>query len=70
MLAFFPLLYSRPMSISLKLPILSSLLLLLPVRPVHPSFHRTRPDDPEDEHCGWIFKDPSDSPLPNSKVRS
>jgi putative glutathione S-transferase len=34
---------------------------------VHPSFHRTRPDDPTDDHCGWIFKAPSDPPLPNNQ---
>jgi putative glutathione S-transferase len=26
---------------------------------------RTRPDDPEDQHCGWWFKKPDDPPVTN-----
>jgi len=33
---------------------------------VHPTWGRTRPDDPEDAHCGWHFKSPGDEPVPNS----
>jgi putative glutathione S-transferase len=29
----------------------------------HPTWQRTRPDDPEDEHTGWTFADPSDPPF-------
>mmetsp|Transcript_142895 Transcript_142895/g.249267 ORF Transcript_142895/g.249267 Transcript_142895/m.249267 type:complete len:348 (-) Transcript_142895:308-1351(-) len=32
----------------------------------HPTWARTRPDDPEDEHCGWQFRNPGDPPLPNT----
>lgn len=27
---------------------------------------RTRPDDPDDKHCGWQFCKPSDPPVSNS----
>jgi len=30
---------------------------------VHPTWQRTRPDDPSDTHCGWVFKSPGDPPL-------
>ncbi|KIY92404.1 putative glutathione S-transferase [Monoraphidium neglectum] len=30
---------------------------------VHPTWQRTRPDKPDDAHCGWTFRDPSDPPL-------
>ncbi|KAG2426855.1 hypothetical protein HYH02_014708 [Chlamydomonas schloesseri] len=29
----------------------------------HPTWQRTRPDDPADEHCGWVFRSPEDPPL-------
>ena len=32
---------------------------------VHPTWARTRPDDPEDSHCGWHFRNPGDDPVPN-----
>lgn len=32
---------------------------------VHPTWGRTRPDDPNDDHCGWHFKNPGDDPVPN-----
>jgi putative glutathione S-transferase len=32
---------------------------------VHPTWRRTRPDDPEDAHCGWHFKAPGDAPVAN-----
>ena len=32
---------------------------VLEVSFVHPTWERTRPDDPEDTHCGWVF-DPKD----------
>mmetsp|Transcript_57563 Transcript_57563/g.126148 ORF Transcript_57563/g.126148 Transcript_57563/m.126148 type:complete len:340 (-) Transcript_57563:54-1073(-) len=34
---------------------------------VHPTWRRTRPDDPEDTHCGWNFNNPGDAPVANSK---
>lgn len=33
---------------------------------VHPTWQRTRPDDPEDRHTGWAFRDPADPPLASS----
>ncbi|PNG99750.1 Glutathione S-transferase omega-like 2 [Tetrabaena socialis] len=33
---------------------------------VHPTWQRTRPDIPGDEHTGWAFRDPSDPPLASS----
>jgi len=35
----------------------------------HPTWQRTRPDDEEDKHCGWVFydsKDPNRVPLKSS----
>jgi len=32
---------------------------------VHPTWRRTRPDDPEDKHYGWHFKSPGDPPVAN-----
>ena len=32
---------------------------------VHPTWQRTRPDDPEDQHCGWVYRAPGDAPLSN-----
>ncbi|KXZ42325.1 hypothetical protein GPECTOR_161g124 [Gonium pectorale] len=32
----------------------------------HPTWQRTRPDDPKDEHTGWVFRAPSDAPLASS----
>lgn len=32
---------------------------------VHPTWAKTRPDDESDAHCGWQFKNPGDSPVPN-----
>jgi putative glutathione S-transferase len=29
---------------------------------VHPVFHKTRPDDPNDTHVGWFFADPETEP--------
>jgi len=33
---------------------------------VHPTWGRTKPDDPEDSHTGWHFRSPGDDPVPNS----
>ena len=30
----------------------------------HPTWQRTRPDDPQDEHAGWVFRSEGDEPLP------
>lgn len=30
---------------------------------VHPTWQRTRPNIPEDEHCGWTFVSPEDAPF-------
>lgn len=30
---------------------------------VHPTWQRTKPDDPEDLHAGWVFKSPEDPPI-------
>lgn len=32
---------------------------------VHPTWNRTRPHDPTDEHCGWHFRAPGDPPMTN-----
>jgi len=32
---------------------------------VHPTWQRTRPDDPSDTHCGWVYRAPGDEPLKN-----
>ena len=32
----------------------------------HPTWQRTRPDNPDDSHCGWVFRKASDEPLSNS----
>ncbi|GFR42957.1 hypothetical protein Agub_g3954, partial [Astrephomene gubernaculifera] len=32
----------------------------------HPTWQRTRPDDPRDEHTGWVFRSPGDPPLASS----
>ena len=34
---------------------------------VHPTWQVTKPEDPEDEHKGWVFRKPTDSPLSNTK---
>ncbi|PNH11720.1 hypothetical protein TSOC_001418 [Tetrabaena socialis] len=33
---------------------------------VHPTMQRTRPDDPKDEHVGWVFREPTDPPIPSA----
>lgn len=34
---------------------------------VHPTWQRTRPEDPNDQHCGWVFHDSeNDPPLTNT----
>jgi hypothetical protein len=33
---------------------------------VHPTWQRTRPDDPADKHTGWAFAAPGDPPLSSS----
>ena len=32
---------------------------------VHPTWQRTRPEDPEDTRCGWAYRSPNDAPLSN-----
>ena len=32
---------------------------------VHPTWQRTRPDDPNDTHAGWVFRSRGDQPLTN-----
>jgi len=35
---------------------------------VHPVWRKTKPDDDEDTHCGWVFGDPDgQQPFPNTK---
>ena len=31
-----------------------------------PTWRRTKPDDPDDAHTGWVFSDPDGEPLPNA----
>mmetsp|Transcript_47782 Transcript_47782/g.87857 ORF Transcript_47782/g.87857 Transcript_47782/m.87857 type:complete len:334 (-) Transcript_47782:333-1334(-) len=33
---------------------------------VHPTWQKTK-EDPEDPHCGWVFRSPGDTPLSNSQ---
>jgi len=33
---------------------------------VHPTWRRTRPDDADDQHCGWHFRAPGDAPVSNA----
>lgn len=33
---------------------------------VHPTWQRTRPDDPADAHTGWAFRAPTDPPVSSS----
>jgi putative glutathione S-transferase len=33
----------------------------------HPTWQRTRPDNPEDTHTGWFFASPEDPPVTNSE---
>ncbi len=33
---------------------------------VHPTWNKTKPNDDEDTHCGWVFRSPGDEPLTNS----
>jgi len=33
---------------------------------VHPTWRRTRPEDPDDDHIGWQFKNPGDEPVANN----
>lgn len=33
---------------------------------VHPTWRKTRPDDPDDDHTGWHFKSPGDDPVSNA----
>lgn len=30
---------------------------------VHPTWQKTKPDDPSDEHYGWTFASPDDPPF-------
>ena len=39
---------------------------IISVSIVHPTWSRTRPDDENDTHCGWHFRNPGDKPLSNS----
>eukprot|EP00913_Durusdinium_trenchii_P016561 g15566.t1 len=32
---------------------------------VHPTWQRSRPEDPQDQHHGWTFRQPRDAPLSN-----
>ena len=34
---------------------------------VHPTWQRTKPDVDGDEHCGWVYRNPGDAPLANSR---
>ena len=33
---------------------------------VLPVWRKTKPNDPDDSHAGWIFGDPNGKPFPNS----
>lgn len=36
---------------------------------VHPTWRRTKPDDPNDGHRGWVFGDPDGAPFTNTSGR-
>lgn len=36
---------------------------IISVSIVHPTWQRTRPDNLDDIHAGWVFRDPSDEPM-------
>lgn len=40
---------------------------VISVSVVHPTFARTRPEDPDDTHCGWAFRNSGDPPVANPK---
>ncbi len=33
---------------------------------VHPTWGKTKPDDDDDKHYGWVYKKPGDAPMSNS----
>ena len=35
----------------------------------HATWQRTRPDVPDDTHCGWVFRGPEDAPLSSTEGR-
>ena len=37
---------------------------------VHPTWQKTKPDDPNDEHCGWTFASPDDPPFQSPNGRA
>lgn len=39
---------------------------VISVTVVMPVWKKTKPDDAEDTHCGWVFSDPDGEPYPNS----
>ena len=39
---------------------------IISVSIVHPTWTKTRPEDPTDSHCGWQFKSPGDKPVSNT----
>lgn len=39
---------------------------IISVTYVMPTWQKTKPDDPNDSHCGWVFADPAGKPYPNT----
>ena len=37
---------------------------------VHPTWQRTRPDDPDDQHFGWVFGVVDGSDLTNKEIKN
>ena len=36
---------------------------IIGVSVVHPTWQRTKPDQENDSHCGWVFRSPDDEPV-------
>ena len=51
------------MCFSLAWDIMQGLEEAVGVSVVHPTWQKTKPDDPSDEHCGWTFAAPDDPPF-------
>lgn len=42
---------------------LKGLQAMIGVSVTHPVWQRTKPDDPVDQHAGWVFRNPTDKPV-------
>lgn len=51
---------------SLRLFLVQGLEDVIGLSVTHPTWQRTKPDDPNDEHTGWTFASPDDPPFTSS----